>query len=122
MTQQKWQRETEALRAILVGCGLDEETKWGKPCFAFEGKNVAIIQAFKEQCALMFFKGVLLEDPKGLLRSQGANSQSAMRLEFTREGYRKSGKRSDSSAQWRELHATFMPDCATSHSKIGFAA
>ena len=60
MTQQKWQRETEALRAILVGCGLDEETKWGKPCFAFEGKNVAIIQAFKEHCALMFFKGVLI--------------------------------------------------------------
>lgn len=83
MTQQKWQRETEALRAILVGCGLDEEVKWGKPCFAFEGKNVVIIQAFKEHCALMFFKGVLLKDPKGWLRSQGANSQSAMRLEFT---------------------------------------
>jgi uncharacterized protein YdeI (YjbR/CyaY-like superfamily) len=80
-----WQGEMQKLRSILVECGLDEDLKWGKPCFMFEGKNVAIIQPFKEHCSLMFFKGALLEDTHGLLRSQGENTQSAMRLEFTSE-------------------------------------
>jgi uncharacterized protein YdeI (YjbR/CyaY-like superfamily) len=78
-----WRAEIEWLRAILLDCGLDEDIKWGKPCFAFEGSNVAIIQPFKEHCSLMFFKGALLKDTHGLLRSQGENTQSAMRLEFT---------------------------------------
>jgi uncharacterized protein YdeI (YjbR/CyaY-like superfamily) len=78
-----WQGEIRNLRSILLECGLDEERKWGKPCFLFEGKNVAIIQPFKEHCSLMFFKGALLKDTHGLLRSQGQNTQSAMRLEFT---------------------------------------
>ena len=59
--------------------------KWSKPCFTFEGKNIAIIQPFKAHCALMFFKGALLEDTHGLLRSQGENTRSALRLEFTSE-------------------------------------
>jgi uncharacterized protein YdeI (YjbR/CyaY-like superfamily) len=79
----KWQDEIQALRSILLESGLDEELKWGKPCFMFEGKNVAIIQPFKEHCSLMFFKGALMQDPHKLLRSQGENTQSAMRLEFT---------------------------------------
>lgn len=81
----RWRGEIEKLRAILLECGLEEALKWGKPCFQAAGSNVAIIQPFKEHCALMFFKGVLLEDTHGLLRSQGANSQSALRLEFTSE-------------------------------------
>lgn len=80
-----WRAEIEKLRSILLDCGLDEDLKWGKPCFSFEDKNVAIIQPFKEQCCLMFFKGALLEDSHGLLRSQGQNTQSALRLEFTSE-------------------------------------
>src|SRR6478735_938865 len=80
-----WQGEMQKLRSILGGCGLEEDLKWGKPCFTFEGKNIAIIQPFKEHCSLMFFKGALLEDTHGLLRSQGENSQSALRLEFTSE-------------------------------------
>lgn len=80
---QHWRDEIRALRSILLDCGLDEELKWGKPCYSFEGRNVAIIQPFKAHCALMFFKGALMEDTQGLLRSQGANTQSAMRLEFT---------------------------------------
>lgn len=82
---QAWQGEMRKLRTILLGCGLDEDIKWGKPCFTVNGKNVAIIQPFKAHCALMFFKGVLLKDTHGLLRSQGANSQSALRLEFRSE-------------------------------------
>lgn len=80
-----WQGEMQKLRSILLDCGLDEDLKWGKPCFAFEGKNVAIIQPFKAHCSLMFFKGALFEDTHGLLRSQGENTQSALRLEFTSE-------------------------------------
>ena len=80
-----WQGEIQKLRSILVDCGLDEDLKWGKPCFSFDGKNVAIIQPFKEHCSLMFFKGALLEDTHGLLRSQGENTQSALRMEFTDE-------------------------------------
>ncbi|HEU4580339.1 MAG TPA: DUF1801 domain-containing protein [Polyangiaceae bacterium] len=80
-----WQGEIQKLRTILLDCGLDEALKWGKPCFMFEGKNIAIIQPFKDHCSLMFFKGALLEDTHGLLRSQGENTQSALRLEFTSE-------------------------------------
>jgi len=80
-----WRGEIQKIRGILLDCGLDEALKWGKPCFMHGGANVAIIQPFKGHCALMFFKGALLDDTHGLLRSQGANTQSAMRLEFTRE-------------------------------------
>src|SRR5215471_17357697 len=82
---QAWRGEIQKLRSILLDCGLDEDLKWGKPCFAFEGKNVAIIQPFKEHCSLLFFKGALFKDTHGLLRSQGENTQSALRLEFTSE-------------------------------------
>lgn len=78
-----WRGEIQKLRSILLDCGLDEDLKWGKPCFLFEERNVAIIQPFKAHCSLMFFKGALLEDTHGLLRSQGQHTQSAMRLEFT---------------------------------------
>lgn len=81
----KWKPEIRKLRSILLDCGLEEDVKWGKPCFMFDGKNVAIIQPFKEHCSLMFFKGSLLKDKHGLLRSQGENTQSALRLEFTSE-------------------------------------
>ncbi len=81
----KWQGEMQKLRSILLDCGLEEELKWGKPCFMVEGKNVAIIQPFKEHCSLLFFKGALLQDTHGLLKSQGQNTQSALRLEFTSE-------------------------------------
>jgi uncharacterized protein YdeI (YjbR/CyaY-like superfamily) len=80
-----WRGEIEKVRSILLESGLDETIKWGKPCFSFEGANVAIIQPFKAHCSLMFFKGSLLEDTHGLLRSQGEATQSALRLEFTSE-------------------------------------
>jgi uncharacterized protein YdeI (YjbR/CyaY-like superfamily) len=78
-----WQVEMRKLRSLLLECGLEEDLKWGKPCFMFEGRNVAIIQPFKEHLSLMFFKGALFSDPLRLLRSQGQNTQSALRLEFT---------------------------------------
>ena len=60
----KWQKETDKLRKIAVDCGLTEALKWGKPCFTFQEKNVAIVIPLKESCAFSFFKGALLKDPK----------------------------------------------------------
>lgn len=81
----RWPGEMKKLRSVLLECGLDEDLKWGKPCYMWAGKNVAVIQPFKEHCALMFFKGALLNDLHGLLRSQGENTQAALRLEFRSE-------------------------------------
>jgi uncharacterized protein YdeI (YjbR/CyaY-like superfamily) len=77
-----WRAELEALRPVLLGAGLDEEFKWRKPCFTHAGSNVVIFQPFKELCALLFFKGALLQDPDGALTEQGEDTRSALRLEF----------------------------------------
>lgn len=78
-----WPRETAHLRPILLGCGLTEEIKWGKPCYSHEGKNIVILQEMKDMLSLMFFKGALLEDPDRVLQEQGPNSRLARRIEFT---------------------------------------
>lgn len=79
----RWQDESEHLRALLLGCGLNEALKWGKPCYSHQGSNVAILQNMKPFLALMFFKGALLDDPQGVLQEQGENTRSARRLCFT---------------------------------------
>lgn len=79
----QWQHVMEELRVILNDCGLHETIKWGKPCYTFEGSNIAIIQPFNDSCALMFFKGVLLNDPQEMLEKPGENSRIARRIPFT---------------------------------------
>lgn len=79
----KWQKEMQQLRTIVLECPLTEELKWGKPCYTFHDRNVVIIQGFKEYCALLFPKGVLLKDPKGILIQQTENVQAARQLRFT---------------------------------------
>ena len=79
----EWREETKRLRAIALRCGLTEELKWGKPCYSFQESNVVILQGFKESCALLFCKGALLKDPKGLLERPGENTQAARRIRFT---------------------------------------
>lgn len=73
----RWQAEMIAVRALALGCGLGEALKWGKPCFTHGGANVAILQPFRDECRLMFFKGAILPDPDGILGSQGQNTQAA---------------------------------------------
>ena len=80
----KWGEEFKQLRAILLDCQLAEELKWGKPCYTFEKSNIAIIQGFKEYCALLFFKGALLKDAKGILITQTENTQATRQVRFTR--------------------------------------
>jgi uncharacterized protein YdeI (YjbR/CyaY-like superfamily) len=79
----KWQDELAKLRAIAFGCGLNEELKWGKPCYQLEGKNLFIINGLKESCAFMFFTGALLKDDRGVLAAPGPNSQSGRWIKFT---------------------------------------
>ncbi len=78
-----WTNELVQLRTIAIACGLQEELKWGVPCYTYGAKNVLIISAFKTYCALSFFKGTLLEDPDDLLASPGENSQSVRFFRFT---------------------------------------
>jgi uncharacterized protein YdeI (YjbR/CyaY-like superfamily) len=79
----KWQKEYEKLRTIILDCGLIEELKWGCPCYTFENTNIVLIHGFKEYCALLFFKGALLNDPNGILIQQTRNVQSARQIRFT---------------------------------------
>ena len=84
----KWQLEVQHLRMILqdtqeIGYQLDEHLKWGVPCYTFQNKNILLMHVFKEYCALLFFKGVLLKDPKGILIQQTENVQAARQIRFT---------------------------------------
>ena len=80
--QERWQAEIAELQRILSGFDLREECKWGKPCYTMDGKNVVIIQGFKEYCALGFFQGALLKDPKKVLVRLG-RVQAARVMKFT---------------------------------------
>ena len=80
---QKWQEEFEKLRMIILDCQLTEELKWGKPCYTFQNKNIVLIHGFKEYCAVLFFKGALLNDAKGILIQQTENVQAARQIRFT---------------------------------------
>lgn len=80
---QRWQEEFRKLRTIVLGCGLTEELKWGKPCYMFEQSNVVLIHGFKEYCALLFMKGALLKDSRGILVQQTENVQAARQIRFT---------------------------------------
>lgn len=79
---ERWSAEIELLRPLLLDVGLTEEIKWGKPCYCLDHANIALIQEFSDHLALMFFKGVLLADPKGVLHDQGPNSHAAKRIKF----------------------------------------
>ena len=79
----KWQTEYEKLRIIALDCGLTEELKWGCPCYTSQKKNIVLIHGFKEYCALLFFKGALLKDSKGILIQQTEHVQAARQIRFT---------------------------------------
>ncbi|MBO9564348.1 MAG: YdeI/OmpD-associated family protein [Niastella sp.] len=80
---EKWQKEIAQLRTIVLDCGLNEVLKWGCPCYTHDNNNIVLIHVFKDYCALLFFKGVLLNDPNGILIQQTRNVQVARQLRFT---------------------------------------
>jgi len=79
----KWQAEFKKLRMIILDCQLTEELKWGVPCYTFQKSNIVLIHGFKEYCAILFVKGALLKDTKGILIQQTENVQSARQIRFT---------------------------------------
>lgn len=78
-----WQGAYKKLRTIVLACGLQEELKWGVPCYTWQGSNVVLMHGFKEYCALLFHKGALLKDSDGVLIQQTENVQSARQMRFT---------------------------------------
>ena len=79
----KWQEKIGLLRTIVLDCGLNEELKWGVPCYTFQKSNIVLIHVFKEYCAFLFFKGALLQDANGILIQQTENVQAARQIRFT---------------------------------------
>src|SRR5260370_17354095 len=79
----KWQKEMAKLRTMVLDCHLTEELKWGVPCYTFQKSNVVLIHGFKEYCAFLFVKGVLLKDANGILIQQTENVQAARQIRFT---------------------------------------
>lgn len=79
----RWKAEYQKLRTLVLECGLTEELKWGVPCYTFQNSNIVLIHGFKEYCALLFHKGVLLSDTNGLLIQQTKNVQSARQIRFS---------------------------------------
>jgi uncharacterized protein YdeI (YjbR/CyaY-like superfamily) len=80
---EKWQKEMSDLGKIALDCDLAEEVKWGKPCFTYQKRNVAIIIPLKDVCAFSFFKGALLKDPKHILHKIGEHTQAGRWIRFT---------------------------------------
>jgi uncharacterized protein YdeI (YjbR/CyaY-like superfamily) len=82
-SQTTWRDEFTKLREIILSCDLAEDLKWGQPCYSLDGKNIILMHGFKEYCAVLFHKGVLLKDPKGILIQQTKNVQAARQIRFT---------------------------------------
>lgn len=72
----------EKLRNLVLETGLTEDLKWGCPCYTLGKANVVLIHDFKEYCALLFFKGALLQNEDGRLIQQTENVQSARQMRF----------------------------------------
>jgi uncharacterized protein YdeI (YjbR/CyaY-like superfamily) len=80
--EKHWSAEFAALRQLCLASGLNEELKWGQACYDLDGSNVVLIHGFKDYCALLFMKGALLKDPKGILIQQTKNVQAARQIRF----------------------------------------
>ncbi|MGO4500675.1 YdeI family protein [Paenibacillus sp. 2RAB27] len=79
----RWKDEFGELRKIIQACQLNEEVKWGCPCYTFQNKNIVLVHGFKDYCAVLFFKGSLLQDANGVLIQQTENVQAGRQMRFT---------------------------------------
>ena len=80
--EKRWRAEFAALRELCLASGLHEQLKWGQACYDLNGSNVVVIHGFKEYCALLFMKGALMKDPRGILIQQTKNVQSGRQIRF----------------------------------------
>jgi len=69
--RERWKAEIAAMRKVLAGLAMKEECKWGKPTYTLDGKNIIIMQGFKEYFGLGFFQGALLKVPRKVLVQLG---------------------------------------------------
>ena len=81
--EKRWRAELEELRAIALTTDLTEDLKWMHPCYTLDNANVFLLHGFKEYCAVLFMKGVLMKDPQGILIQQTANVQAGRQIRFT---------------------------------------
>jgi uncharacterized protein YdeI (YjbR/CyaY-like superfamily) len=81
--EKRWSTEFATLRQLCLASGLNEELKWGQACYDLDGRKVVLIHGFKNYCALLFMKGVLMKDPKGILIQQTKNVQAARQIRFS---------------------------------------
>src|SRR6185312_1879364 len=81
--EKRWRAEFVALRHLCLSSGLHEQLKWGQACYDLQGHNIVVIHGFKHYCALLFVKGALLKDPRGILIQQTRNVQAARQIRFT---------------------------------------
>ncbi len=79
----QWRPEMEKLRSLLLDSPMTEELKWGKPCYTFNGSNVIVLLPLKDYCTVLFCKGALLKDAKGILTRPSENTQAARQLRLT---------------------------------------
>lgn len=79
----RWEEELKYLRALVLECGLAEEVKWGAPCYTINKKNVVMLAAFNDCCAISFMKGSLLKDTERILEKPGENTQAGRVVRFT---------------------------------------
>jgi uncharacterized protein YdeI (YjbR/CyaY-like superfamily) len=78
----RWAAEIAEMRRLLGELSMNEERKWGKPTYTVDGKNIVILQDFKEYFALGFFQGALLKDTRNLLVQLG-QVQAGRVMKFT---------------------------------------
>ncbi|WP_296700687.1 DUF1801 domain-containing protein [Algoriphagus sp.] len=77
-----WTEELYQLRKLLRQSELVEESKWGMPCYTFNGTNIILLSAFKNYCTINFFNGALLKDPHKILSKPGENTQVSRVVRF----------------------------------------
>ena len=82
---QRWKRGLVELRRICLAEGLTETVKWGHPCFVHDGRNIAIIGAFRGDFRLSFFNAALMKDPDRVLEKQGPNTRHPDMIRFVEE-------------------------------------
>ncbi|MCB1383801.1 MAG: YdeI/OmpD-associated family protein [Notoacmeibacter sp.] len=79
----RWRDGLEALRRICLEAGLSETVKWAHPCYVSDGRNIAVLGAFRDDFRITFFAGSLLKDPAGVLEKPGENTRHANMIRFT---------------------------------------
>ncbi|RVU48536.1 hypothetical protein EA187_03635 [Lujinxingia sediminis] len=78
----QWADALRAIRELVQSTELDEQLKWGSPCYSLDGQNVVMIGAYRDNCVLSFLKGAALPDPTNILEKPGPNTRYSRVVRF----------------------------------------